>query len=322
MDSTTDVVIESVGGGSADLIYTSVNLTLPDEVERVTVVDVNGLLIDGNDFANFVEGGDGNDSLWGAGGNDTLEGAGGNDTLDGGTGVDSMLGGDGSDLYYVDDALDEVIETGNAAPLAGGPAGLDSFTDTVVAAVTYSLEDVQFVENLTLSGTATQGTGNLLNNVITGNSLANTLAGLGGADTLVGSTGKDTLSGGSGADVLRGSGGGDRLTGEAGADTFEFANALNASSNVDRITDFASGVDTIQLDRTIFNIALGDLAQGQYYEGVAAHDAGDRIIYDASGATGRLYYDADGSNAASSAILFATFTGTPTVAYTDFFIIP
>jgi serralysin len=79
-------------------------------------------------------------------------------------------------------------------------------------------------------------------------------------------------------------------------------------------------VDTIRLDRTVFTtLALGDLAQGAYYEGAAAHDLNDRIVYNAG--TGNLYYDANGS-AAGGSVLFATLAGAPALAYTDFFIVP
>ena len=139
----------------------------------------------------------------------------------------------------------------------------------------------------------------------------------------MGSGGKDTMLGGAGADLLKGNVGSDRLTGEAGADTFEFNATLNATSNLDRIMDFVTGVDQIQLDRTVFTkIGLGDLALGAFHKGAGvtgAHDAGDRIIYNTT--TGNLYYDADGSAAASSAILFATLAGSPALAYTDFFIV-
>jgi Ca2+-binding RTX toxin-like protein len=81
-----------------------------------------------------------------------------------------------------------------------------------------------------------------------------------------------------------------------------------------------TGVDQMQLDRSVFTkIALGDLAPGAFYRGTAAHDAGDRIIYNTG--TGSLYYDADG-NGAGASILFATLAGAPSVSYTDFFIIP
>jgi len=45
------------------------------------------------------------------------------------------------------------------------------------------------------------------------------------------------------------------------------------------------------------------LPRGAYYEGAAAHDSTDRIIYDPS--TGALVYDSNG-DAAGGAIQFAT----------------
>jgi hypothetical protein len=61
----------------------------------------------------------------------------------------------------------------------------------------------------------------------------------------------------------------------------------------------------IQLDRHIFTALPGSstLAEGAFYIGTAAHDADDRIIYNA--ATGELSYDADGSGA-GKAVHFAT----------------
>ena len=115
-----------------------------------------------------------------------LYGYDGNDTLDGGTGNDSMAGGVGDDSYVVDSAGDVVSEAAGAG------------TDRVNASVNYTLG--ANVENLTLSGTATSGTGNDLNNIIYGNSNANTLSGLAGNDTLYGYDGNDTLYGGNGND--------------------------------------------------------------------------------------------------------------------------
>jgi hypothetical protein len=48
-----------------------------------------------------------------------------------------------------------------------------------------------------------------------------------------------------------------------------------------------------------------------------AHDADDRIVYDA--VMGNLYYDADGTGAVA-AKLFATLTGAPAITAADFFI--
>ncbi len=135
--------------------------------------------LDGNDTLNGNVGGDklyggiGADRLCGQGGNDVLDGGEGNDRLEGGAGADQMLGGLGNDTYVVDDAGDLVTELA------------DEGTDAVQSLVNYTL--TANVENLTLTGTsATSGTGNELNNVITGNAAGNTLRGLAGNDTLRG----------------------------------------------------------------------------------------------------------------------------------------
>jgi len=144
---------------------------------------------------------------------DTLTGDSGANVLIGRRGADTMAGGFGNDVYYVDDVLDVVQEISNAvaellASIADGP--VDGITDTVVAAIDYSLASLADVENLTLSNdpadssTGTRpstGTGNTINNVLTGNDVGNTLTGLAGNDTLEGGAGADTLSGGPGDDT-------------------------------------------------------------------------------------------------------------------------
>lgn len=123
----------------------------------------------------------GDDNLVGTAGNDVLLGLTGNDTLNGLGGVDVLNGGTGNDTFIVDTTTDTIVE------LAGG--GID----TVESSVTYTLG--LNLENLTLTGTAPNGTGNTLNNVLTGNASANILTGLAGEDTLIGGSG-DTLRGG------------------------------------------------------------------------------------------------------------------------------
>jgi serralysin len=83
------------------------------------------------------------------------------------------------------------------------------------------------------------------------------------------------------------------------------------SNNIDRIMAFVVADDTIALDDAVFT-ALKDpslstphgLAQGAFYVGSRAHDADDRIIYNAS--TRALSYDVDGSGR-GGAVQFATF---------------
>jgi Ca2+-binding RTX toxin-like protein len=147
--------------------------------------------------------------------------------------------------------------------------------------------------------------------VITGNGAANLLSGGGGNDALKGLGGADRLNGGTGND---------RLVGGTGTDLFLFNSALNASSNVDRITDFSVVDDSIQLDNDVFTAAgaIGTLSAGAFRAGVAAQDADDRIIYDS--ATGKIYYDADG-NGAGAQVLFAQVNAGLALTNGDFSIV-
>jgi len=106
----------------------------------------------------------------------------------------------------------------------------------VQAAVDFALAN--FVENLTLTGSARNGTSNAFANVMKGNSRANTLTGGDGNDRLDGSSGNDTLDGG---------GHNDRLIGGTGNDTLVW------SEGVDTL-DGGSGTDTVKI--TIGNVDL------------------------------------------------------------------
>nr|MBA2771892.1 M10 family metallopeptidase C-terminal domain-containing protein [Sphingomonas sp.] len=283
-----DVVIEAANEG-IDLVRSSVSYTLPDNVERLTLVGAAAISGTGNALNNVIIG---NRAA------NTLTGGAGNDILNGGLGADTLVGGTGNDIYVVENVGDVVTE-------AAGEG-----IDLVKSSLSYTLGDN--VERLTLIGTgAISGAGNARNNAITGNSAANELRG---------ERGNDRLSGGGGADDINGGIGNDRLSGGAGADGFYFDTALNAVSNVDKILDFSAVADSIYLDQSIFTGigALGDLAEVAFHLGTAAADADDRIIYDQP--TGNLYYDADG-NGAGSAILFAQLTPETTLSNLDFILI-
>jgi Tol biopolymer transport system component len=188
--------------------------------------------------ANFTGNGlAGNDTIVGGIGNDTIVGGIGNDTLDGGTGNDSLVGGLGNDTYYVDSySGDKIVEN------------LNEGIDTVISSQRYLLGNN--LENLTLTGTATQGIGNSLDNVITGNSGANNLQGRAGNDTILGEAGNDNLNGNDGNDRLYGGDGNDTLVGERGSDFLWGANGNdllvgygNTSGEIDTLVGGA-GSDT------------------------------------------------------------------------------
>jgi len=132
---------------------------------------------------------------------------------------------------------------------------------------------------------------------------ADTIQGMGGADTIDAGGGNDTVQGGDGNDFIYSTAGNDTLSGNAGADRFSFTAGLNASTNVDRLADFAPAEDRVYLARIVFTaVPLGTLPAAQLRVGTVAGDADDRIIHDRT--TGNIYYDRDGTGAAAP-ILFA-----------------
>jgi Ca2+-binding RTX toxin-like protein len=135
---------------------------------------------------------------------------------------------------------------------------------------------------------------------------------------LTGDSGNNTLLGTVNSDTLSGQGGNDTLTGNAGADKFVFNAPLNGATNVDTITDFASGIDKIMLDHLIFSaLSAGNVAAGNFVAaaGGAPADTNDYILYDTN--TGNLSYDSDGSATAHSAVLFANLANLPVLAAAD-----
>lgn len=110
---------------------------------------------------------------------ETMYGSNTNERFEGKGGTDTYVGGKGDDTYLVDNVSQRVVEK------AGG--GID----TVESYVSYTLADN--VENLTLYGWGSTGTGNALANRIIGTAGNETLNGKGGTDWLKGGDGDDTF---------------------------------------------------------------------------------------------------------------------------------
>jgi serralysin len=293
VENTSDVVTEGAGAGH-DLVKSSVSWVLGANLEDLTLsgaaaIDGTGNTLDnilrGNNSANVLDGGSGNDTLMGNGGNDTLTGSSGNDKLNGGIGADGMTGGSGNDYYYVDNTGDTVSESAGAG------------NDTVKSTISWTL-GANF-EQLTLSGSAIiDGTGNSLDNIVRGNNAANTLDGGAGADTIFGNGGNDTLIGGAGRDTMVGGSGNDTFvfhTGDLGGAT---------TSTADRITDFTSGQDEVDLSALDANSLLaGD--QGFSFVGTNAfsHSAGE-LRYEHIGSSTFVEGDLNGDGVADFMIRF------------------
>jgi Ca2+-binding RTX toxin-like protein len=167
VDDAADQVVENVNEGTADTVQASVSYALSDNVENLTLTGTANLSGMGNSL------------------NNTIVGNAGNNVLNGGLGIDIISGGAGNDLYIVDSTTDTITENVNEG------------TDTIQSSVTFDLSvatkpGLAQVENLILTGTATNGVGNALNNLIIGNNAINILDGKVGNDTLVGGAGNDT----------------------------------------------------------------------------------------------------------------------------------
>jgi Ca2+-binding RTX toxin-like protein len=174
-------------GGLNDVVYASVTHTIGFGIEILNLTGTANINGTGNDMNNTINGNTGSNKLYGGTGVDDLWGDAGNDTLDGQAGADIMDGGLGNDVFYVNDAGDQVFDSGIGV-------------DKVNSSITYTLADVD-IENLTLTGAGViNGTGNAANNALIGNNANNSLFGLDGNDSLNGGIGADYMEGGFGND--------------------------------------------------------------------------------------------------------------------------
>jgi Ca2+-binding RTX toxin-like protein len=213
VETAGDIIIEAADGGIDTLNVSIDGYILADNIENL---NLTGL----------AHSATGNAAI------NSLTGSAGADTLDGGAGADILAGAAGNDVYLADDLGDHVTETVGAG------------TDLVIASVSgFVLADN--VENLTLAGLATSGSGNALDNVLTGNALDNVLSGDAGNDSIDGGAGADTMTGGDGDDTYYIDNSGDVVVELAGGgiDTVVI-NAdwtLSADSNIENVRVTGTG---------------------------------------------------------------------------------
>ncbi|MCX6969329.1 MAG: calcium-binding protein [Verrucomicrobia bacterium] len=223
--SLADTVLELPTEGT-DLVKSSVNFSLvpnPD-VENLTLTGVGDINGAGNALGNVITGNTGNN------------------LIDGGAGVDTMIGGAGDDTFVVSEVADVVSEN------AGGGA------DEVQAWVSYDLSTSLNIENLTLLGTAVNGTGNAGDNVITGNALGNILNG-GGAglgDTLIGGVGDDTYIISNNLDVII------EAAGDTADEVISSAASYTLADNVENLTLLAGAGDINGIGNNYDNLITGN----------------------------------------------------------------
>ena len=236
----------------------------------------------------------------------------GDDLINGGGGTDTMSGGEGNDLYIISNSTEhvatEVFDAGSmgsdelrfSATTAGQTLTIfagDTGLERVVIGTGSAIGEAVTTATTALNVNASNGANALS---ITGNN---------GSNTISGSTFDDMILGNGGNDSLIGAAGNDSLSGGLGADVFRFSSPLDASTNVDLISDFViAESDRLQLENTgtgLFTAitTIGTLATSAFVAGAAFSTSSQRILYETS--SGNLFYDADGFGPTTSPVLFA-----------------
>ncbi|MCC7425488.1 MAG: calcium-binding protein [Alphaproteobacteria bacterium] len=268
VDNSGDLCFDFTG---TDTVLASATFRIYNTVDNLTLTGTDNIDGTGNSLANVITGN---------AGVNVLTGLDGNDILDGGAGIDSMYGGNGNDTYYVDNASEIVSDA--------------SGTDLVIASVSFSLFSRASIEDLTLTGSATQGIGNANANVLTGNDLVNDLRGNDGNDTIIGGVGADQLQGGNGADIFA---------------LLAVADSTGVFEGRDVILDWneAAG-DKIDLSAIDANTLLAD-DQAFTFIGTGAFTGAGQIRYDSTATNTIIYAEVNGDGIADISIRLAGVSG-------------
>ncbi len=133
VDNIRDSVTENGNEGN-DLVQSTVNTTLTNNVENLTLLGTANLYGTGNNLDNTLTGNSGANLLKGLNGNDTLLGGAGNDTLIGGLGNDRLTGGEGNDQFLF----------GSGSAFKSSNLGVDTLTDFTTNSDKIALSKVTF----------------------------------------------------------------------------------------------------------------------------------------------------------------------------------
>jgi Ca2+-binding RTX toxin-like protein len=199
-------------------------------------------------------------------------------------------------------------------PLTGKLSGTPNYAAADTATITVTLQATD-KQSLSASTPLTIKLVNVAKIVGTGDS--NTLIAGAGGDSISGLAGNDELNGGAGNDTLVGGLGDDQLTGGDGQDRFVFESAIKNGGNVDTVTDFVSGSDTIVLAGSVFTALRGDsdLSDNLWLANSSSPaTARSHLVFDPQ--SGVLSYDPDGSGPATS-IAICTLVGVTKLAPSD-----
>jgi Ca2+-binding RTX toxin-like protein len=360
----SDTVFTSLSAYSIKDLINVEHLTLQGTLAASATGNLLNNTITGNSNNNVINGMEGIDDIKGMGGSDRIDGGIGNDTLDGGTGNDTLLGGlgddslsgglganvltggTGADTFVINEAAKDTItdlggtdnlkvsKFGNVTATLGSAWTADSDTYNngnvyITTGYDVNLSGVNSGSkgfDITVKGIAAASTvTTVASDTIVGSSLN---------DTITGGDAQDNISGGAGNDILNGGSGNDTMSGGAGNDFFVIntpstpaTGATPASTNVDTILDFVSGLDKIRLSKAVFtkldNInggtGIGEISELDFKLGTAAGDGSDKILYNKT--DGSLWYDPDGNTAAIAPVKIAILGANTNLVFSDIQII-
>jgi VCBS repeat-containing protein len=256
---------------------------------------------------------DGSFKMFGGLGNDAFTGGalddgfyfgpgkyGAGDSVDGGGGTNDQVALDGN--YSITFGNNALVETLTLLP---GPIGSqNTFNITladgwVAGGATKTVWGLNVTTNMTING-AGETNGNLV---------------------FFGGQGSDTLTGGSGNDTIYGGGAGDLMTGGAGIDNFRYdsitdSNGLTNATR-DRITNFVSGTDKIDLSRIDAITGGADDAFSFIGSSAFSNTAGQLRYTDSGGGIFIVEGDVNGDGIADFTLSLTTVPSAAPVA-TDF----
>jgi len=302
--SATDTISET---GNSGTIYSRVNYSLNKNVTGVSNLTLTGtaaLLGEGSNSAiggNITGNNAGDTLVAGYGGSETLTGGTGNDYIDGSRGsANYLIGGSGNDTL-IGSSL-----PGGFSTLVGGKNGLgntdyivsntsDTIIDqgagnsTIFSSVNYDLTavNVSGVRNLTLTGNATAGTGDITSGVIQGNNLNDSLTANGVHVSIIAGSGNNTINVNGIYDSIIAGNGNDTINVNAYCDTITAGNGNNYIKISMRpfppgdYVSFGSGNDTVIGDD--FATLVGGTGSNTYIE--------NANILDTSGVITNLFSD-------------------------------
>jgi hypothetical protein len=245
VDETYDSTVEAANEG-IDTVYTVITHALRVNVERLVLQGAANINGTGNTLENELVGNSGNNILNGLGG------------------ADWMYGNEGNDTYYIDNDMDSIVERAGQG------------IDITRSSVSIALEAE--VEKLYLTGTAANGTGNLLSNYIYGNASGNRIDGQAGADRLYGDNGDDTFVVDSAGDLVF------ETSAAGGTDTVESSVNHTLSANVENLV--LIGTENVNATGNTLSNAITGNSGNNFIYGKAGND-----LLDGGGGSDQFVFD-------------------------------